>query len=814
MADTVLGQVMAYNNIPQEMRQYNQWVLWRYEDDSGSKPTKVPYSANPSTFGKHAAVDDPHTWSSFGQVLEVLQRPTHTFSGMGFVLTEHDPFVFVDLDDSNGDTEKYNRQFKIYNTFKTYSELSPSGKGLHLIGYGAVPSGRKRSAIEIYSRLRFMTMTGNVYGNMPISDVNDLALTLWGQMGADKGAGFYDPNSPETSTDSQIMDMAANAANSVKFLDLWNGNWHNYHPSQSEADQALINIIAFYTQNRQQIIRLFHQSALGQRKKANRTAYLDYTINKAFDQLLPPVDIEGISEGIAAILAKKKGPGANESSTGPSAQGGTPNRPGEETPNPIGNPVHTLTDAIMSSGIGKKKRPLHLEVPPPGLMGQIAEFIYAQAPRQVPEIALIAAIGMMAGICGRCYNVSGTGLNQYLMFLGNTGVGKEGMASGIDKLITELSMQIPRVDEFFGAGGIASGQALRKQLSETPCFVSVVGEVDSMIKQLSQNNANSAQLELKRVMLDLYNKSGVGRTLRGTIYSDTEKNVGNVERPSFSMIGEATPQLLFRSLDEELITSGFLPRWTIIEYEGDRMPFNKNAGTAKPSEDLINKLATLAEHSIRMNGNNAVINVEATADAQALLDKFDVECDIKINEEKNNVVITQLWNRAHIKALKLAALIAVGLNPYAPVIDLISANYAVELTRHDTNNLLRRFTDGSIGVQHDEVPQRTDMLKAIYAYLTGDFNKLSSYGVLRKHFEDKVIPATYLNRKLGPMASYRKDRNGATAALKRMINIFIEEGVLQELNKAQSVSQYGNNAKVYAIHNANYILEKGNSGKL
>lgn len=803
---------MSYNNIPREMREYRQWVLWRYENDGSAKPTKVPYSAASGTFGQHAAVDNPHTWASFDETLSALEQPNNSFSGMGFVLTEHDPFVFVDLDDSKGDAEKHARQVKVWETFKTYSEYSPSGNGLHLIGYGAVPQGRKRSAIEIYSRLRFMTMTGRVYSNVPIRDVNDLALTLWGQMGADKGKGFYDPKAPQTMTDEAVMDMAANAENSVKFLDLWNGNWQNYYQSQSEADLALFNILAFFTQNREQIIRLFRNSALGQRKKAHRNGYMEYNINKAFDQILPPVDIEGLAEGIHAILAKKNGPGANQSSTGPEYSVETPNHTREETrqgnANQAAQEPSSLSDAILSNDKSGRKRPLHLEMPPPGLMGQIADFIYKQAPRQVPEIALVAAIGMMAGICGRSYNVSGTGLNQYLMLLGNTGVGKEGMASGMDKLIRELSMQIPRIDEFFGAGGIASGQALRKQLSETNCFVSVVGEVDSMIKQLSQNNANGAQLELKRVLLDLYNKSGAGRMLRGTIYSDTEKNVGNVERPSFSMLGEATPQLLFKSLDEELITSGFLPRWTIIEYTGGRPNLNKNAANVKPSKELIDNLATLAEHSIRMNGNNVVIDIEASPDAQDLLDRFNELVDDRMRSDKENVVVNQLWNRAHIKALKLSALIAVGLNPYEPRIDVISANYAIELVKHDINNILKRFSDGTIGIQNDEVPQRMDMLRVIHQFLTTSFDKLAGYGVVRKHYDHKAIPYAYLNRRLASMASFRKDRNGPTAALKRMTSILMDEGVLLELNKNQCQIEYGNTAKVYAIQNIDYIMQK------
>src|SRR6185437_14748582 len=68
---------------------------------------------------------------------------------------------------------------------------------------------------------------------------------------------------------------------------------------------------------------------------------------------------------------------------------------------------------------------------PPGLLGQIAQFIYKASDYPCYEIALAGAIGLMAGICGRTYNVSRTGLNLYVVFLAVTGTGKESASSGI-----------------------------------------------------------------------------------------------------------------------------------------------------------------------------------------------------------------------------------------------------------------------------------------------------------------------------------------------------------------------------------------------
>lgn len=95
-----------------------------------------------------------------------------------------------------------------------------------------------------------------------------------------------DPPTP-TLEDQELVEKAKNAANGDLFTDLWEGHWrkhtHRWNgDTQSEADQSLMNMLAFWTQkDRQQIIRLFRQSGLGQREKANRDDYVEQTADKA-----------------------------------------------------------------------------------------------------------------------------------------------------------------------------------------------------------------------------------------------------------------------------------------------------------------------------------------------------------------------------------------------------------------------------------------------------------------------------------------------------------------------------------------------------
>ena len=128
---------------------------------------------------------------------------------------------------------------------------------------------------------------------------------------------------------------------------------------------------------------------------------------------------------------------------------------------------------------------------PPGLLGAVAQFIYGAAPRPVPEIALAGAVGLLAGIVGRAYNVNGLGLNLYVLLLALTGSGKESISSGVTALMKGVRQSVPSSVDFIGPAAIASPQALAKHLANanTPSFVSILGEFGLTMQQMANPKA-------------------------------------------------------------------------------------------------------------------------------------------------------------------------------------------------------------------------------------------------------------------------------------------------------------------------------------
>lgn len=775
-----------FENIPVEMRTYTQWVVWRFEDQESGKPTKVPYSA---LNHRLASSTDASTWCTFDQAVHAATT-TQMYSGIGFVLTEQDPFAFIDLDDPyelapNGDykhkdpQEIQQRQINIYKEFDSYSELSPSGKGLHIIVNGAIPSGRRRSSIEVYSTERYMTMTGNVYNPAPIRDRNELINALWSQMGQGKSAAmFYAGLEDAKYSDDKIMEMARSAANAEKFVDLYDiGNWQQYYPSQSEADFALVDILAFYSENAKQVKELFLKSALGQREKSRADYRIKYMLNKCFDRMLPPVDVDMLRNQLEAAMAKRE---RDAQPTGPK-QAMVPTEQPQE--------IKTAPNSVYSV--------------PPGLVGEVAQYIYAQAPRPVAEIALAGAIGLIGGIIGRAYNISGTGLNQYVLLLAPTGTGKEAMSGGIDKLMAAVLKTVPASNDFMGPGEIASPQALLKYMSKTAnSFVSVVGEFGIYLQQMANVNAAPHMVGLRRMLLDLYNKSGQGNVLKPSIYSNRDNNTAAVLAPALTILGESTPEKFYEGLHEGMIAEGLLPRFTIIEYHGIRTALNPHRGTAQPSFQLIERLSTLCANALMMNSKDQAINVGTSPEAKKIFDQFDLHCDANINGTDREVR-RHLWNRAHIKALKLAAVVAVGCNPYEPVIDVETANWAINMIVADVRNLLKKFDAGEVGIDNDETKQIAKCIACIHEYLVAPFSEVVKYtgeGLSKLHSE-RIVPYAYLQRRLASVAVFRKDKQGSSTAIKRTLKTLAERGDLRELGKPELAKNYNTTSMAFMVNN-------------
>lgn len=145
---------------PLNLRDLPQWVSWRYQHIPGKpKPKKPP--VDPKT-GEPASPTDPATWGTYAQARAYTQNAGA--DGVGLVLTESLGLTLVDLDDCIDDASAVaSWALAIVDRLASYTEYSPSGRGLHILVWGRVEA-LKTPRVELYSVARYTTITGRPYG--------------------------------------------------------------------------------------------------------------------------------------------------------------------------------------------------------------------------------------------------------------------------------------------------------------------------------------------------------------------------------------------------------------------------------------------------------------------------------------------------------------------------------------------------------------------------------------------------------------------------------------------------------------------------
>lgn len=262
---------------PRDLCLLPQWVAWRIERREG-KPTKVPLNART---GRMALTTAPSTWATIEEVIPFARANGY---GAGFVFSATDPFVGVDLDSCIAGEEIEPWAWEIARALATYTEVSPSGTGLHCIARATLPPGGKRKGkIEMYDRARFFTITGDLaFDEWPLgvgerqAAIDELHARLFPPP-ATPPRGAATPTPLHKLDDPDVVRRAMGAANGQKFARLWLNQGHEY-TSDSEADAALVAMLAFWTgPDAERLDALFRQSGR-MRDKWERASYRDRTI--------------------------------------------------------------------------------------------------------------------------------------------------------------------------------------------------------------------------------------------------------------------------------------------------------------------------------------------------------------------------------------------------------------------------------------------------------------------------------------------------------------------------------------------------------
>lgn len=297
---------------------WQQFVTWVAAADP-LKPGKLQKFPTFWASGDVVDAHNPACWTNALTALSVAPTQNRGVgSGAGFVLTDQDPFFFLDID---GAWDAHLQAWSpvaldiVARLTGAAVEVSMSGTGLHIIGKCSKPLSHAKKntpkALELYTSKRFVALTGiNTTGSADLDCtqallgiINDYfpptATGDWAGWTHEPVSEFTGPKDDDELIRKAIASGQRSAAAAfggtadVTFAALWNGdadvlgrkwppNKHGEGYDASSADMALANMLAFWTgKNCERMRELMERSALNRSKWHARPAYLADTIVKA-----------------------------------------------------------------------------------------------------------------------------------------------------------------------------------------------------------------------------------------------------------------------------------------------------------------------------------------------------------------------------------------------------------------------------------------------------------------------------------------------------------------------------------------------------
>ena len=278
-----------YKDIPITLKQHDNWVVWGIRGSNQGASMKLPY--NPSSLLKCnpqlAKAGVCESWGDYTDALKCVN--VGLAQGLGYQFNNNGLYG-VDLDnvfDENGTLIEEAKE--IVEMLNSYTELSPSKRGLHVLVYApdaVITRHRKKDHfLEIYGSGRYFTMTGNTFENRKTIETRSVEL----QEIHDK---YMLPDKAQQ-TISIAIPSAEQSTDKKRFLEiglmrdkvfnaLWSGE--RRHGNESADDIALMNKLAYWTNaDTATMIRAFilspyyEQKDEPHKKKCQRSDYLTNT---------------------------------------------------------------------------------------------------------------------------------------------------------------------------------------------------------------------------------------------------------------------------------------------------------------------------------------------------------------------------------------------------------------------------------------------------------------------------------------------------------------------------------------------------------
>lgn len=327
----------------------------------------------------------------------------------------------------------------------------------------------------------------------------------------------------------------------------------------------------------------------------------------------------------------------------------------------------------------------------PGLVGDIARWLNDTARNPSPILNLGAALAYVGALAGRRYEgPTGLRTNVYVVGLAPSGFGKEHPRAGIKSLAGASET----LKKFFGGNKIASSSGLRNRVKANPTLVYMIDEFGGFVRKVTSVKSGNHEKEIAEDLLEM-----TGTASSVFMGADYAQNLAEpIFNPNVCIFGTSTPDAFWKSLGSSSIMDGFLPRFIVLDAGTVRpKPRDPSRKVSLPPKELKQRVQALVVHKnggdlngMLGDGTRGVVPVPVMwgRGAKKLFDAFVDEMFAIM--DKADTEHEPVYARVAENAMRIATIVAVGVDPERPELNADIMQWAAEVARQSCKMLLEQ----------------------------------------------------------------------------------------------------------------------------
>lgn len=349
----------------------------------------------------------------------------------------------------------------------------------------------------------------------------------------------------------------------------------------------------------------------------------------------------------------------------------------------------------------------------PGILGDIARWITATAPKAQPELSLAAAIALCSVVMGRCYKSQyGNFTSLFLIMIAKSTEGKEHPQGCVEKVLAAADLQ-----KLIGGSGYTSPGAVYTALIKSPAHIATIDEMGKLLKSSRAKGNAHGEAAIDKLVECFGRQDGVLRPPTYSSMGDLAKAVGSTDRvvhnPAITLLGATTPGTFYENLTTDLVQDGFLGRCIVVESKQPRQVTRFVDRTAPPQKIIDWCKAVHATTVVQGDLGKlslaempaVTIELPFSSGCRALMDQFELE----LNEEKaasESEGLDVLLGRSLEKAMKLAMIVCKAENPANTEVLAPHMAWAINYVRQYDTSLVRAVRETQVRDETDAEMKR------------------------------------------------------------------------------------------------------------